>query len=786
MEKQNVIPRAACDAARGLTAAQVREREAAGLTNAVTDKTSRTYGEIICSNTFTYFNLIFFVLAGVLIYEHSYNNILFLGVVFSNMLIGIVQEVRSKQMLDKLKLVAEPEVTVVREGKAHRLHSAALVRDDIVQFCTGVQICADAEVLAGELTVNEALVTGESDEIRKTAGDTLLSGSFVVSGSAAAQLTRVGGEAYAARLSKEAKHAKNKAHAGMMWSLTVLIRTIGLILIPFGIWMFCNQRFVLGLEERVSVENTAASIIGMIPEGLYLLTSIALAASTIRLAKRQTLVHDMKCIETLARVDVICVDKTGTITEPEMRVREVTALNDADSAQLLCDYVLAHDTENETMAALRRFIIEKAGAADEQPVRVMRFSSAHKYSAAQFAGHGTLVLGAPEMLLAAEDPLRSGTIASYAAEGVRVLLFAACKYPNAPFSGDLKAGDVIPIALVLLENGIRPNAKETFAYFAEQGVAVKVISGDNPLTAAAAARKAGVPNAERSLDVSQIQSEEALIAAASEYTVFGRVTPEQKRVLIRALKAQGHTVAMTGDGVNDILALRDADCSIAMASGSEAAANVSDLVLLDSDFSGMPQIVAEGRRVINNIERSASLFLVKNIFSFLLTVLTLIAVVQYPLKPSQVSLAAALMIGLPSFVLALEPSHERVRGRFLRNVLVRAFPAGLTAAAVVAASMWLSGIMHIPAEEASTLACYLYAFTSYLMLFRVCKPMHSRHLAMYVTLGAAFVGAVLMIPSFFQITPISGDTVLLFSALALAALPLYALLRLCFRRMEKA
>lgn len=773
---------------RGLTSQQVQMYTDAGLVNLVNDKTSKTTGQIIRSNLLTYFNFIFFILAGVLIYEGSYNNLTFLGVVFANTIIGIVQELKAKRVLDKLQLVAAPESVAIRDGKEIRLPSEELVLDDIVLLAAGNQICADCVVCDGELTVNEALVTGEADEIKKKVGDTLLSGSFVVSGQARVRLDRVGDDSFAAQLSAGAKQIKKRQQPGMMRSLTRLIQVIGIIIIPFAAMMFWNQYHVIGLTERVSVENTAAAIIGMIPEGLYLLTSVALMASTIRLARQDTLVHDMKCIEALARVDVICVDKTGTITQPQMEAGEVIPLPDTPCTgpeALLGRFVSSMTGDNETMKALKaRF----GSGREKQAARILGFSSALKFSAVDFGNGDAYVLGAPEIILKAGHTKIREMANQRAAQGQRVLVLAAYRYTygnsDDVFDGGHLAGEVAPVALVTLSNPIRPNAKKTFEYFTQQGVEVKVISGDNPLTAATAAAEAGIPNADRYLDCSQIRDKKELAQAAIDYTVFGRVTPEQKRLLIRSIKKAGHTVAMTGDGVNDVLALKDADCSIAMASGSDAAANVSDLVLLNSDFTAMPHVVAEGRRVINNIERSASLFLVKNIFSFILSLISLISVSLYPLKPAQISLASVMMIGIPSFFLALEPNTDLVHGRFLRNVLFRALPAALTSVILVEWSLLFADAFHISAELASTVAFFLYAIAAYLMLFRVCKPMTVWHGILFGTMGVLFLSAVFLVPEWFHIAPLDYGCTLILSALFLLSFPIDHVLQRGFLWME--
>lgn len=774
----------------GLSSEQVHERLECGLSNTVTESASRTSGKIIRSNIFTYFNLIFFILAVVLIYEKSYNNLTFLGVVVTNTIIGIVQELRSKKELEKLQLVTEPEATVVRDAKQKRIPCDELVQDDIVLLAAGNQICADAVVCEGTLRVNEALVTGEADEVEKAPGDSLLSGSFVISGQAKARLTQVGDDSFSAKLLKNARKIKKHQRPGMMKSLTRLIQIIGIIIIPFAVLMFWNQHFVLGYSEKISVENTAAAIIGMIPEGLYLLTSIALAASTIRLARQNTLVHDMKCIETLARVDTICVDKTGTITESQMKLTGILPVGEASEEEIKCqlqDYVCCLPPDNETMKALQAYF--RNALPGRRPIRLKAFSSQTKYSAADF-GKEAYLLGAPEFLMQQEEPALSSAVQEHYAQGERVLLFARYDFeaggPNDIFNSGTLTGIVRPLALLTLTNPIRENAQETFQYFTDQGVAVKVISGDNALTAALTAQKAGIPAAEKYIDMSTVDGKKAIGKAAQEYTVFGRVTPEQKSELIRAMKKAGHTVAMTGDGVNDVLALKDADCAIAMASGSDAASNVADLVLLESDFSAMPQIVAEGRRVINNIQRSASLYLMKNIFSFILCLISLISVSLYPLKPAQMALASALMIGIPSFFLALEPNEEMVKGKFLRNVLFRAFPAALTAVVLVEWSLLFADAFSINAELASTMAFYLYFIAAYLMLYRVCKPMNLWHGVLFGTMGVAYFVTAFLFPEWFQIVPLDYGCILILTALLLLAFPIDRFFQFIFTKCEEA
>lgn len=779
----------------GLTAEQVSKRTEDGYVNNIVNNTSNSVAKIVFSNIFTYFNMIFFILAILLIIEQSYNHLTFLVVVFFNTVIGIFQEIRAKKTLEKLSLISAPVAKVIRDGKEEALSSDELVLDDIVIFEAGNQICADAIVCEGSVTVNEALVTGESDEIKKGLGDELLSGSFIVSGKCRAKLDKVGYESFASKITIDAKKIKKKQQPGMMKSLTILIKIIGIIIIPLAIIMFINQHNVLDKSVKESVENTAASVIGMIPEGLYLLTTIALAVSVIRLAKKKTLVHDMKCIETLARVDVICVDKTGTITEPDMHVKGIVPL-ESDSSddyynieRLVRDFVLNMESDNITMEALKEHFDDKKSY--RKATAIKGFSSATKYSAAKFEKGSGYILGAPEFIIKHDYDQFREVIDEHSSLGERVLLFAEYQYNEGSskdiFEGGTLSGVVIPIALVTLENRIRPEAKETFEYFAEQGVQIKVISGDNPLTVAKAAEDAGIEGADKYIDASLLNTKDKIAKAILEYNVFGRVTPEQKRLFVKALKKAGHTVAMTGDGVNDVLALKDADCSIAMASGSEAAANVSDLVLLESNFACMPSIVDEGRRVINNIQRSASLYLVKNIFSFILTIITIVAVVPYPLNPAQISLVSYFFIGIPSFFLALEPNKDRVKGKFLRNVMFKAFPAALSAVIVVGWSMLFAYAFDpiISTSEASTIAIFLYSFVAYLMLFRVCSPLNLIHKILCIGCGVLFLLGSYLLPETFGLSKLDLGSILVFTVLILIAYPIDTAIQKVFNNFSK-
>ncbi len=755
----------------GLSAAQVRERAESGCVNAPVDPPTKSVGQIVSSHIFTYFNLIFFILAGCVAAVGSWRDLTFMGIVIANVCIGIFQELRSKKTLDKLNILSAPRGTVIRDGQEQELDTALFVRDDVAVFAQGAQICADAQVVAGTCQVNEALVTGEADEIQKNPGDQLLSGSFVVSGSCRARLTAVGADSFAARLTLEAKKAKKPHVPEMMRSLSRLVKWIGFIVIPFGIILAVKEIAWLGRDVRTGVTSTVAALLGMIPEGLYLLTSVALAAGVVRLARKKTLVHDMGCMETLARVDTLCVDKTGTITENKMTVEDVVLLCEdrfveSDIRMIMADYTYAMREDNDTMAALRRYF---TGAARQQAAAAIPFTSARKYGGVSFDAEETYLLGAPEILLGEGYARYKKQVEQYAAKGCRVLLLGL--YDGSLEEETIRGDAVMPLALILLANQIRPEAPDTFRYFESQGVTVKVISGDNPITVAEVATRAGIPGADRFVDARTLTGDKDLKKAAEEYTVFGRVTPEQKRRLICAMRAAGHTVAMTGDGVNDVLALKEADCSVAMASGSDVACQVSHIVLMDSDFSAMPDVVGEGRRVINNIERSASLYLVKNIFSFCLAFITLFARLPYPFTPAQLSLVSALTIGLPSFVLAMEPNTGRVTGKFLRNILYRAVPAALTDVLLIVGALLFYVAFDLNEGALTSICTAIMGVVGLLMVHRTSKPYNALRRTMVITVSAAFAYAFFFMGEFFTLSSLLWSDALILLVFVLLARP---------------
>ena len=768
---------------KGLTSQQVQEHRLHGWINRSVEPPSKTTKEIIHENVFTYFNLIFAILAVLLILVGSFRDLTFLPVIIANTLIGIVQEVRAKQVLDKLTMLNAPHATVVRDGKKSVIDAEDLVIDDIVIFKAGNQVCADAVVSAGEVQVNESLLTGESDEITKRRGDKLMSGSFIVSGQCHARLDRVGEDSYISKLTLQAKQMQSGEQSEMIRSLNKLVKCVGVAIIPIGLVLFAQAFFFQHDGFRDSVTSMIAAVIGMIPEGLYLLASVALAVSSIRLAQKKVLLHDMKCIETLARVDVLCVDKTGTITENTMKVQEVMETEEYDPETMdplrtmLSDFAAAMTRDNITMAAMKEYFTNGSG---KKPVSKTGFSSATKYSSVTF-DDGAYVLGAPEFVLKEKYGDYAEEITEHASTGARVLVFGS--YDEEVDGKPLDHG-ITPLGFVLLANPIREAAKETFEYFAEQGVEVKVISGDNPVTVSKVARQAGIKNADRYVDASELQDDRALEKAVLKNTVFGRVTPDQKRKFVRILKEAGHTVAMTGDGVNDVLALKDADCSIAMASGSDAAAQASQLVLLESDFSCMPQVVLEGRRVVNNIQRSASLFLVKNIFSFLLSLISVVFMFTYPLEPSQISLISMFTIGVPAFFLAMEPNKNMIKGHFLTNVFLKALPAAITDALAVGALVIFGRTFGVDPTDISTAATMLLAIVGFMILYKISAPMNKIRAAILAGCAIGLIFCSIFLNDLFAITGMTTECIMLFVVFAIATEPVLRYLTLLVGKLR--
>ena len=780
----------------GLTDEEVRQRVEEGFTNRTDISTDKTTKEIVISNVFTYFNLIFLVITILLIMVGSFRNLTFLPIIIGNTVIGIVQEIRAKKTLEKMSLLNAPHADVIRNGSVKQISTEELVKDDVILLTAGKQICADAVVISGNIQVNESLLTGEADEVEKTEGSTLMSGSFVVSGECYARLEKVGNESYISRLSLEAKSMGGKEQSEMIRSINLIVKWVGIVIIPIGLILFWQSHFVNGESITKSVTSTVAAIIGMIPEGLYLLTTVALALSTMKLARKKVLLHDMKSIETLARVDVLCVDKTGTITEPDMKLKEIflcknsgadgtqTALTLDELKSLILDYANASVDNNATMLALKAYAAEaltnNTSALHRTAVSQQAFSSSLKYGSVTFSD-GTYLLGAPEFIMHEDFARIEEEIIPYADKGDRVLLFA--RYNGENVENGIN-GSVTPLGFVALANPIRANAVKTFEYFKSQGVAIKVISGDNPRTVSRIAIQAGIESAESFVDAATLDTEDKIADAVNKYTVFGRVTPKQKKQLVKALQAKGHTVAMTGDGVNDILAMKDADCSVAMASGSEAAAQAAQVVLLDSDFAHMPDVVYEGRRVVNNVQRSASLFLVKNIFSLLMAVFSMVLMITYPLEPAQVSLISMFTIGAPGFLLALEPNKNRIEGRFITNVLLKALPGGLTDVIAVGALVMLGSVFGLPDASVATAATLVLSVVGFMILFKISEPLNKmKYGVIFLNIfGLVFSG--IFLKKLFALSDMSNRCILLMVVFGFAAESLFRYLTLIAEKLR--
>ena len=756
----------------GLTESEVQERMNKGLSNVMQQSTGKTTKEIIKENVFTYFNGIFLLLAVLLIIAGSFNSLTFLPVIILNTVIGIIQQLQSKKVLDKLTLLSISEYEAVRDGKKKNVRADLLVKDDLIFLSAGQQIPADAVVISGSLSVNESLLTGESDEIVKTEGMNLMSGSFIVSGKAVCRLTKVGDESYVSQLTAKAKEIKEK-QSEMIRSIEAIVKTAGILIIPIGICLFVQSFVVQGNGFTDSIVSMVGCVIGMIPEGLYLLVTIALAMSAARLAYKKVLLHDMKSIETLARVDVLCVDKTGTITDNAMNVTDFIfagenknnhvdidgnyeASNfDADQKSIINNfqsYIVTVPDQNQTAEALKQYFSEsKAEKLDASEVNP--FDSKKKYSEVKTADH-TYRFGAPEFLLTDDEKEKfKDDIDSLLSEGKRVLAFVE----------DDKA-----LFLIALTNHIRESAYDTFTFFKKQNVGIKVISGDNPVTVSNVALTAGIDGAEKYIDLSTLKTKDELNQAVLKYNVFGRVRPEQKKDIIKALKKQGRKVAMTGDGVNDILAMKEADCSIAMGSGCEAAANAAQVVLLDSDFSHMKDIVAEGRRDINNITRSATLFLYKNFFSLFLAIFSIITIISYPLKPSQVTMISFFNIGVPAFFLAFEDNFKKQQGSFTKNVIRSSMPAAITSFLSIAALVVFGQVFKIPTSEVGVASTFLLAIVGFMILFQISQPMNRYRWTIFLGCIAGMIFGALVLPGLFAIHGVSMRCFMLFTIFAIS------------------
>lgn len=723
---------------QGLTQAEVEARIADGQVNAIQDSSNRSVKDIVMGNTLTFFNFINIVLLALVLSVRSYKNMLFIFIIIANTLIGIFQEIKAKITLDKLKILTVSHVDVIRDGVKKSVTVSELVKDDVILLKSGGQIPADGVILDGEVDVNESLLTGESDSIHKTCGSKVLSGSFVTSGKAMCLLTEVGHDCYMEKLSSEAKQFK-RYKTELQRNLDTILKFISIIIVPLGIILFAKQYWISGSTYEQAALDTVAAVLGMIPEGLVLLTSVALALGAVRLARRSTLVRELFCIETLARVDTLCLDKTGTITEGHLCVQgEESVKEDVDLEQLMGRMVSALGDENETFQALRQHYKRNQSTNTKL---VLPFSSERKFSGVVFEGEGTYLMGAYQFIFPQADPAVLEKIAEYASQGLRVLTVAHS--PNEMTDYTL-AEDFEIVGFVFMTDVVRKNAPDILSYFEEQGVDLKVISGDDPVTVAAIAARAGLKDADKYIDATTIHTDEEMEDAILKYSVFGRVTPKQKQQMVRLLKQNGRTVAMTGDGVNDVLALKDADVSIAMASGSEAAKNTANLVLLNSDFASLPHIVNEGRRVINNIKAAASMFLIKTGFSVLTALLTIIVGQNYPFQPIQLSVINGCAVAIPTMLLQLEPSFQKVNKHFFREVLRMSMPAAITITAMITIINNIGHSIGTPREMLSTVCVLATGWVYLITLRQVYSPMTGyRKFVIYLMQTAYLVAMVI-------------------------------------------
>ncbi len=752
----------------GLTSKQVAQRIHEKLVNVDTTVTTKSIKSIILSNIFTIFNLLNFGLALAIFFVHSYRNLLFMGIVICNTLISTYQEIHSKKVIDKLAVVSATKTTVIRDKREEKIGINELVLDDIIKVNSGNQIITDCIIQEGEVEVNESFITGESDTIYKKTGDMLLSGSFIVSGKCIAKVEHIANDNFTAKISTEAKQMK-KIKSEIMESLNKVIKTVSLFILPVGALLFYNQVTIMETSFEHAVTQTVAALIGMIPEGLILLTSTVLAVSVIRLSKSNVLVQELYCIETLARVDVLCLDKTGTITEGKMQINTILPMENKieEIENALTAIGKYSDDNNVTIEAIRA----KYNKTIQWNVKEkVGFSSQRKWSGICFEGEGSYILGAPELVIGKNINKYEGILNEYSKEN-RILVLAHSKEK---FTNKELPTNITVCGFIMIQDTIRKEASKILEYFKNQGVTVKIISGDNPITVSNIAKRAGVENYDDYIDMSNVENKK-ITEIAKKYTIFGRVSPIQKRDLIRAIKDLGHTVAMTGDGVNDVLALKEADCSIAMSSGSDAARNISQLVLLDSNFNSMPKIVAEGRRTINNIERSSQLFLVKTIYSTLLAILFIFINMPFPFKPIQLSLLSVATIGIPSFVLALQPNKAMVKGRFLPNILSKSIPTALTVVCNILLVTLLSYIFKIDNQSYSTMCVILTAITGFMLLLKLCRPFNLLRLTLLLSMIMLFCAETILFGEIFYINRLSMPNVIILIIMLVISICTYAL-----------
>lgn len=761
---------------KGLTHEEVEEKIKQGKSNKVKIKTNESILKILRKNIFTYFNFIFLILTILLITSHSYRNLTFLGIIITNILIGIIQQIRSKITLDKLSLLDKNKYTVIRDGKEEEIDSDNLVEGDFIILEAGKQIPADAEVVSGKIYVNESLLTGEQNEIEKSINSNLMSGSFVISGRAVVKLTNVGDESFSAKIMKESKKIK-ETKSEMISAIDNIVKFAGIIIIPIGILLFIGSYAVNGCSYEESVNSMVSALLGMIPEGLYLLTTVALALSSMRLAQNKILLHDMKSIESLARVDVLCVDKTGTITNNTMKVLDIfdkngnSLIDKKEDLKILAKYINTIEDKNITIDAIKEQLY---GISTEKLSNIEKenFNSKNKFSFIKIDENVTYKLGAPEILLNKEY---EELVNKRTKNGERLIAFV-----------EVKNDETIPILFISLKNEIRKNAKEIFEFFDNRNVQIRVISGDNPITVSSIAKQAGIKGYEKYIDCRELKNYADIQKAVKKYIVFGRVNPEQKRQIIKALKEQGLKVAMTGDGVNDILAMKEADCSIAIGSGSDAARGTAQVVLLDSDFGKMRNIVYEGRKNINNITRSASLFTYKNIFSLLLSIYSIIFAMQYPLEPNQVSLGSAFTIGIPAFLLTFEENQKKQQnGNFMRKVFTNSLPAAITSFLAIVAMVKFSDLFNVGVKEITTACSYLFFTGGFLILYKIIRPLNKYRTSVMFLCILGIILTINIMPNFFAIKEISERSAILVTLFAIAEFSVIRWITLILDKYEK-
>lgn len=761
---------------KGLTHEEVEEKIKQGKSNKVKIKTNESILKILRKNIFTYFNFIFLILTILLITSHSYRNLTFLGIIITNILIGIIQQIRSKITLDKLSLLDKNKYIVIRDGKEEEIDSDNLIEGDFIILEAGKQIPADAEVVSGKIYVNESLLTGEQNEIEKNINSNLMSGSFVISGRAVVKLTNVGDESFSAKIMKESKKIK-ETKSEMISAIDNIVKFAGIIIIPIGILLFIGSYGVNGCSYEESVNSMVSALLGMIPEGLYLLTTVALALSSMRLAQNKILLHDMKSIESLARVDVLCVDKTGTITNNTMKVLDIfdkngnSLIDKKEDLKILARYINTIEDKNITIDAIKEQLY---GISTEKLSNIEKenFNSKNKFSFIKIDENVTYKLGAPEILLNKEY---EELVNKRTKNGERLIAFV-----------EVKNDETIPILFISLKNEIRKNAKEIFEFFDNRNVQIRVISGDNPITVSSIAKQAGIKGYEKYIDCRELKNYADIQKAVKKYIVFGRVNPEQKRQIIKALKEQGLKVAMTGDGVNDILAMKEADCSIAIGSGLDAARGTAQVVLLDSDFGKMRNIVYEGRKNINNITRSASLFTYKNIFSLLLSIYSIIFAMQYPLEPNQVSLGSAFTIGIPAFLLTFEENQKKQQnGNFMRKVFTNSLPAAITSFLAIVAMVKFSDLFNVGVKEITTACSYLFFTGGFLILYKIIRPLNKYRTSVMFLCILGTILTINIMPNFFAIKEISERSAILVTLFAIAEFSVIRWVTLILDKYEK-